>query len=320
MGKELDIILISLLFFFISGSENIKSAERPSASLNITYKVAKQIVENKYECEPDTVFISNLSLKRAIIAVINPEPLREKLIILTEFANNWQEEICIDLLDLPKIEDAEIVKLGNVEYVYYCATGCTKGGCFADFNLVSIPKMEEYSIDFLGENIGEYDEMSQIDPNLKNNKKLLGYLEKKVTLSKIFHKKSAAELDINYFKNYKKKWRIKNSHIYSLLTSIKGTCEIVFPHYTADLFNTVKHGDIWDKIENSKYIIISFYKDNIIGYDKIKKSYFVIWVPEDPYSWLPNVKFVSDNIIKMFESEDDPYIVDLEKNTISHEN
>jgi hypothetical protein len=299
----------ALLLTFCDDNKNKEFSKEKDPPLQ--YEQAFQIVQNKYLIAPDSVFIGALN-KNYIAAIINEEDYHHKLVVVNMFAGTWQEIIKIE--DLESIEEVEFVVLDDREFLYYCVGFSGSSAGSVSFILLSIESNEEYSLTFSGPH-GHYDEMSIEPDELKNNKQIFTFLENKASLSDQVYKPSKFDLDMSLPINYYKQWELLNPYIRNKLENEKNEyVELKMPEYDADLFSIVSNTEE-AKIENKKFIIISYFKKDVIAYNKTIKKYFVVWIPETDYSWVSKLEFLTEYEIFM-TARDDSYKVDLKNKKI----
>ncbi|WP_413533513.1 hypothetical protein [Empedobacter brevis] len=129
------------------------------------------------------------------------------------------------------------------------------------------------------------------------------------TSSFIYQKTNKKEDD---YKDYEEKWQTDNnvdSHFGS--GNLEPINQIYSTYYTDNLFKI--GGNSSTKIENDNYIINSYFRGNLIGYDKNKKLYFPILVESCSYSCDKKIEFINSNTIKIEYEYSDEYEIDLSK-------
>ena len=117
---------------------------------------------------------------------------------------------------------------------------------------------------------------------------------------------SKSDLAINNADNYEKKWQVDNSSIKTVWDVKENTFEEALrtTYYEKNIFPT-EEGYFSEKIENSKYKVVSLFRSNILGYDKTKKKYFPIWVEHCSRGCNKSISFISDMVLKIVYSEAD---------------
>jgi hypothetical protein len=303
-----------VLLFVISCNQNGNEKKNTPIEPNLNYELAYNISQAKYLTKPDTVFLGELASTQYIAAVFETDLMNKKIIILSNFANTWQEQDIVN--DLYGIVDVQFVTIDSLDYLFYAdeSYGNTMGGI--TFTLRELNSKKDYSILFNGY-VGKYDKMEPIKVKVKNKKNILSFLEAKVASSPFVFKQSSSDYDLDNPSNYDKKWNILNSGLRENLNANRNIFwGIKFPEYQENLFTIINHGSEVMKIENPNYIIISYFKDNVIGYDKINKKYFGIWVPETTYDWISKLDFKSEHNLIITEQDEYYYSIDLKTKKI----
>jgi hypothetical protein len=214
-------------------------------------------------------------------------------------------------------DDFEIKKIGNNYYLYCCLCSYTQGTAVAgmydvDFTLFELPSLKSKYITYSSYQgrycrVGEFYELEKF----AEYPKLLKFLEKKISENEYVEKNDSS--DINLVKNYRKKWGVENKDIKEVWRDYSTNFEpLIMPLYNKTILG--KHGT-FDTIENKNYIIYDYWKSDVIGYDKIKKKYFTIWIDSCNHGCDKYVSFLSNNVIEMiyFEASEQKVIVDLKK-------
>ncbi|MDM1062503.1 hypothetical protein HXZ62_08000 [Empedobacter falsenii] len=129
------------------------------------------------------------------------------------------------------------------------------------------------------------------------------------TSSLIFQKTNKKE---DTYKDYEDKWQMDNNldgHFGA--GNLEPLHKIYSTYYKENLFKI--GGSSSTKIENDDYIINSYFRGNLIGYDKNKKVYFPILVESCSYSCDKKIEFVNSNTIKIEYEDSIEYEIDLSK-------
>jgi hypothetical protein len=301
MKLYLKILYLLSFLIFISCSEERQKENKQG----LDYKTAYSICQIKYLENPDTVFYSKIK-PFYIAAVIKKDFFNSEIKVLYNFADTWQT---IDIIkDLYGVVDIEFVSVDSNDYILIVHESYGNAFGMVEFKLHNLETKKEYSISFDGE-VRNYDQLSPIDLELKKEKNLLKILEDKAAKSSLVYKKKLSDYDLNANINCDNKWRILNKGLINNLSEQSNTSfPIKFPEYNENLFQQ----DGICKAENSYYIVNSYFKSSVIGYDKKKKKYFVIWVPESRYDWINYLEFKSDSIILLGYQ----YLIDINKKVI----
>lgn len=179
-----------------------------------------------------------------------------------------------------------------------------------NFHLISLDNVDvHYSIIYEGA-INHIDKLyTPITKELKSKIKILEYLENKIANSNLIYRPSAEDLDINHPKNHIRKWDLENKEIVSGVKNCEEEAlAIKFFYYDENLFDIGGKTEIGN-IANEKFIIKSFvsgynrYSYHIIGYNKKKNKYFVVWSGtyylDDHNDFVCEIKFVSTESISI---------------------
>ncbi len=147
-------------------------------------------------------------------------------------------------------------------------------------------------------------EKNNLPKEIENS--LLDYTK---TSSLIFQKNNDKE---DMYKDYEDKWQMDNNvdgHFGA--GNLDPLNEIYSTYYKENLFKI--GGGTPTEIENNDYIIKSFFRGNLIGYDKNKKLYFPILVESRSYSCDKKIEFVNPHTIKIEYENSTEYEIDLTK-------
>ncbi|OQY72258.1 MAG: hypothetical protein B6D44_10490 [Ignavibacteriales bacterium UTCHB2] len=299
-------IFIGLLFceFFISScSKEVTENKKIVPSLN--YFEAFSIYQNKYLIKPDTIYISNSNQYFAGEDTDN-------MIVLKSFGNTWQEQYRFDKFSGRRMHEVDWTEIDSIPYIYFVNEDAGNATGSVTFYLTSLADIEDnYSISFYGA-IGKYDVMANPpSQKLKSQPKLLSYLEGKISKSNAIYRPSPEDLDINNPKNCERKWLVENQYIYeNAKHSSERSLAINFIFYDENLFTDIGHGSEISSVENELYIVKSFFKDNVISFDKKRTQYFVVWVPEFPHDCIQEIEFESSSVI-VLKNDFEEYKIDL---------
>lgn len=174
-------------------------------------------------------------------------------------------------------------------------------GKYLSFFIVNISNLKFYRLQYSGENTlrsgddfidGKFTENKVLDANPIFKNELYQFAEK----SKLIYKPTEEEKDIFYYTNFEHKWYKDN---------YPGGAEIFYPeivrstYYTEDLFKFNGNYDKDQVIENANFKIVTYFRNNIIGYDKNKELYFPITVESCATGCEKDIKFVSENEIEI---------------------
>ncbi|MFD1605500.1 hypothetical protein ACFSJW_02780 [Flavobacterium artemisiae] len=184
---------------------------------------------------------------------------------------------------------------------------------FLDFIILNISNLNFYTLKYSGEATlrsdesidGKFLKNETLESNILIKKELYEFANK----SKWVYNPSEKEKNINYYKNFEQKWYLDNDK--HLDPSVfKST------YYTENLFQYNGNYNNDQVTENTDFKIVTYFRNNIIGYDKNKKLYFPIFVENCVSGCHKEVKFISESEIEISYSEiqtQKPDTIDLHK-------
>jgi hypothetical protein len=190
------------------------------------------------------------------------------------------------------------------------------------FHLVSLSDLFDYQLVYTGKHgfqcedciIGDFAAGKALAANRRLYDLLMGLADK----SNLIYHKGEQDKDPYSWLNYETKWNKDNQTDYSfgaghgdITTPVKTT------YYKTDLF-ALNQGSVTDSIANEDYIVVSYFRSNLIGYDKKKKYYFPILVESCNYSCAKTLRFIDANRIAIqYEDEgEEPLELSLGKDLI----
>lgn len=149
----------------------------------------------------------------------------------------------------------------------------------------------------------------------EKNKKIVlkSHLYQYASKSKLIFQASKKEKKADYYKNYEEKWEEDNrtdNHYgagYGIIPeSIQST------YYKDQLFN-LDGSDIDTIIENENYIVATYFRGNLLGYDKNKKLYFPIIVESCTYSCNKNIIFLDEKTVQITYEDGEKFEIKLDE-------
>lgn len=205
------------------------------------------------------------------------------------------------------------IKINNKSYLYYSTYTEFMGTAAIDrdvyFNLLDLQSLQLHTLRYNGRN-GKLCE-DCIDGDFVPNPKLDNVPDIKLALLKasekspfIYHP-TEKERNIYYYLNYEKKWDADNkadNHMSHGAGTISDT--IYSTYYKESLFDLDENSDD-ARIENDRYIVITFTNSNILAYDKIKKKYFPVYIESCVAFCNKKISFINEHTIRV-EYEDTP--------------
>ena len=168
---------------------------------------------------------------------------------------------------------------------------------------------------------GEKEKVTQEFSNykeLENTPDILKFLEEKALSSNLLPSPSKDSFDLTDYKNFGKKWEIDNPNILTVWdVGAKTTIESLnTTYYKQNLFD-INNGSLNSEIENNQYLIRSFFRGNVIGFDKRREKYFPIWIEGCSHGCNKDLSFLDEVTLQIEYSEADnqKIIINLETMT-----
>lgn len=207
----------------------------------------------------------------------------------------------------------EQVTVLDLPYLYFSTSEGFMGQAIIErnvnFHLVNMNTLEHYRLLYAGEPSFKCDECIEgrfvITDQLRSTPEILSKLKELSKTSKFIYQRGAKDDDIYYYLNYEEKWdRDNKSHnrygagYGDIVTPIRST------RYKTDLF-ALNKGSENSVIENKRYILRSYFRGNIIGYDKDKKLYFPLYIENCALGCNKDIDFIDENTLKITRSESD---------------
>ncbi len=322
-----NLILILFASFFVS----ISCSKQDSPS--ISKKDAIGIFQNLKKVEPTKIIIATINGTEKIVCLAkktgpedNPYSDKYVIYILTKFADTWRVEAEKEIISLEYETigfdelDFELTEIEDKQYLYFIYITGNVGSALSysnfNFSLVSLSDLTISKLVY--QEIGDERDFINLD-DFKNKPLILKYLEEKAANSEYVHKPSAEDLDMNNPKNFEKKWAIDNPNISTVWdgnTALNNFIKVTF--YDENIFP--KEGDVsFSKIENSRFVIVTLFRNNILGFDKVKKQYFPIWVENCSHDCNKDIEFVGSNKLKIIYSEFNGATIIVDLNTFNFE-
>lgn len=155
---------------------------------------------------------------------------------------------------------------------------------------------------------GDFEE----NKSLKNNPKIRNALYEFAGKSKLIFHPSKSEKSTANYKNFEEKWAADNHAETHWGAGYEGEMdEVISTYYKENLFEI--SGGTETRIENERYVIASYFRGNLIGYDKMKQRYFPIIVESCADFCNKEVEFVNDHTIRITYEDGNPWNLDLSK-------
>jgi hypothetical protein len=255
---------------------------------------------------------------------------------LTKFADAWRVETQKPIFSeeftyCEFYNDFEIVHINEgsrndkTDYLHFLYRLSPMGNAVSymdlNFALFSLRDFQLTTLNYSGDPVYDNkDNLQQIKGDFTNLDKLSSkpdlseFLEDKASKSPLVYRATKQDLDMNSADNYEKKWQVDNSKVKSVWDTKENTYEepLRVTYYDKSIFPT-KQGYISGNVENTKFKIVSLFRNNILGYDKTKNKYFPIWVESCSHGCDKTVSFIDDTTLQITYSEanDETIIVEL---------
>ncbi|MBF4484295.1 hypothetical protein [Flavobacterium sp. CSZ] len=203
--------------------------------------------------------------------------------------------------------------IDNTEYILLSVNETVMGNAVTDENvafiMLDIKTLHFYKLDYTGEPTlrsneaidGEFIENESLNSNPAIKKILYQFAHKSKW---VFHNLE----DENNYTNYVQKWETDNNVSNHLANGSSGIADVIYSTYYKDnLFSYTGKYDKEESIENDNFKIVSYFRGNIIAFDKNKKMYFPIYTETCATGCDKKIRFVSENSIEVKYHEYSPY-------------
>lgn len=205
-------------------------------------------------------------------------------------------------------------KEGNNHYLLLTAKETFKGQAITEktinFILLDINSLEHYTLVYEGTSSVRCYECIDGDylpaPLLDKKPALKSILFEYANKSKwVYRPATQAEQDARHFINYEQKWNDDNREDNHLANGHSGISEPIYSTYYADdIFKlTAMHASVSDSIENEHFKIVSYFRGNILCFDKQKRLYFPIYIESCITGCNKKIRFVSPETIEILYDE-----------------
>lgn len=249
---------------------------------------------------------------------------------LSKFANAWRIEykhpiFKQDFTYCTFLDNSEIVYISQKHYLYFTYHVSPMGNAINrtslyfslfsldGFNLINLIYEGEPSYDLEG-NLKQIKGSFIALDKFKNHQAQLEYLEGEASKSNLIYRASDQDLTFDSINNFSKKWQIDNAGIKSVWDVKENTSKASLntTYYKKDIF-LLNQSSVTASVENDHYKVTSFFRGNILGYDKSKENYFPIWVESCLHGCNKDISFLKDTILKInyIESNNEAILIDL---------
>ena len=132
----------------------------------------------------------------------------------------------------------------------------------------------------------------------------------------IYRTETAAEKNPRHMKNYELKWDQDNKADNHLANGHSGIPDTIYStYYKEDLmkFTEQKNGEPVS-IEDNRFLVSSYFRGNLLGFDKQKKLFFPIFIESCITGCNKTIRFISSGRIEVIYDEDsrkEVYTIDL---------
>lgn len=218
-------------------------------------------------------------------------------------------------------------KQGNNYYLLLTAKETFKGQAITEktvnFILLDVCSLEHYTLVYEGTSSircyecidGGYHPAPLLDKNPGLKSILYEYANKSKW---VYRPATQAEKDARHFINYEQKWNEDNQEDNHLANGHSGVSEPIYStYYKEDIFKlTAAHASVTDSIENEHFKILSYFRGNILGFDKQKQLYFPVYIESCITGCDKKIKFISPQTIEILYDEysgKEVYTVELNK-------
>lgn len=212
-------------------------------------------------------------------------------------------------------------KINNVDYQFISANDSFQGKAIPEqsvhFWMINTNNVSEYyELIYAGypDNLctecirGDFVTDKKLDKNPFAKKALYNFAKK----SKLIYHKTNEEKKISHFKNFRDKWARDNQAEINWGAGYGGEMDqVVSTYYKENLFDI--SGGTETVLENQNYYLTSYFRGDVIGFDKQKKLYFPIIVESCAHFCNKEIEFINDHSIKITYEDDKSWELDLTK-------
>lgn len=315
--KKNAILILLLSFFTFSSCKKDQKTEKVKTADTIR----KEDIEKETSNKTATLFtLSNqdstevVKISASEISSDNPFFLvgEKNVLTVSRYAKNGKslqfvqkETLLSDEFYYVNIDEHHFLrkKIQNEDYFLFAVMESSQGNgdreIILNFIMLNVTNLKSYTLKYVGEATLRSDE--GIDgaflknENLEANATIKKELYQFANKSKWVYNPTEEEKDINYYKNFEQKWQLDNNANTesSFPNSVKST------YYSENLFQFNGNYDKDQVIENDRFKIVTYFRHNIIGYDKTKKLYFPIIAESCATGCDKKIEFVSENEIEI---------------------
>lgn len=155
---------------------------------------------------------------------------------------------------------------------------------------------------------GDFTENSKLNSNKSIKNILYQFAEK----SKLIYHPTISEKNPANYKNYPEKWEKDNGQdVHFGAGNIGELSTIYSTYYKKDLFSISGEPEAF--IENNLYKLGTYFRGDLLAYDKKKRLYFPVIVESCAHFCNKKIEFINDHTIKITYEDDSFYELDLNK-------
>lgn len=156
---------------------------------------------------------------------------------------------------------------------------------------------------------GEFSPAETFPKNKKAWQQFRKYAEK----SKFISQAKGDEKKLAYYKNYEQKWETDNQTDNHYGAGFGGVPDQLYStYYKEDLLEINGHR-VDESIENDRYIIGTFFRGNLVGFDKKKNRYFPLIVESCAHSCNKALSFVDGKTLRITYEAGEEFDIDLDQ-------
>lgn len=210
-------------------------------------------------------------------------------------------------------ESFQKATIDNKEYLLLSVNQTEMGNAVTEENvafiMLDIKTLHFYKLDYTGEPTLRSKEA--IDGEFIENESLNSKPEIKKVLYQFAHKSKwvfHTSEDQDHYTNYVQKWEADNNVSNHLANGHSEVSDTTYSTYYKDnLFKFTGNYEESESIENNNFKIVSYFRGNIIAFDKNKKLYFPIYTETCVTGCDKKIKFIAENSIEVKYYEYSPY-------------
>ena len=203
------------------------------------------------------------------------------------------------------------IPINNTPFLYFSYIEGFQGVAVLEksvfFCLINTKDLSHYELVYIGRNSFKCEDCIEgyfaDNPTLTKKPPVYNTLKRLSKNSKLIYQQQTKDKNRYYHLNYETKWNDDNQADnawgagYSYIqTSIKST------YYKTNLFQ-LNHGIVNDSIESERFILVNYFRGNIIGYDKINNLYFPLLIESCFNFCNKSIAFFDQDSLRIFYNE-----------------